>query len=117
MGTNYYAVKNGPSTHGGYHIGKSSIGWLFHFQRQNEKWQEPSVVWNTFQQLKDWLKENTVDKTDFVIMDEYDKIIPYDEFIDLVEWKQKDRDCKGNPDNFKNADNVDGYRFSSGDFW
>lgn len=116
MGTNYYAVKNRPSCDDPIHIGKSSMGWMFNFQRQNIKWNTPPVVWNTWNQVRTWLKENTVDSTDYVIIDEYDDIISYDEFVELVESKQTDEFCKNNPDNFAYADNVDGYRFSSGEF-
>lgn len=116
MGTNYYVVKNGPSVREPIHIGKSSAGWLFNFQAQNDKWNEPPVIWNTFDQVKAWLKANTVDSTDFVIIDEYDKIIPFDEFVELVEEKQKDPFCRENKDNFSYARNVNGYRFSEGDF-
>jgi len=114
MGTNYYVVKNGPSCQDPVHIGKASIGWMFSFQRQNEKWHEPPIVWNTFNQVKDWLKKYTVDSTDYVIIDEYDEIVSYDDFIEMVELKQeRDRD---NPDNFDYSDNVDGYRFTDGEF-
>ena len=90
------------------------MGWMFHFQTQNETWDEPPVVWNTFNQVKEWLKKYTVDTKEFVIMDEYDEVITYDDFIELVEVKQK-RD-KDNPENFKYARNVDGYRFSDQEF-
>lgn len=116
MGTNYYAVRNRPTVQEPIHIGKSSIGWLFNFQRHNDTWNDPPVVWNTWTQIKAWLKENTVDKTDYVIIDEYDEIISLDEFIELVEEKQKDKFCKANKDNFSYSDNVDGYRFSDEDF-
>ncbi len=69
MGTNYYVVKNGPSIQDPVHIGKASIGWMFSFHRQNEKWHEPPIAWNTFNQVKDWLKKYTVDSTDYVIND------------------------------------------------
>lgn len=56
------------------------------------------------------MKKYTVDSTDYVIMDEYDDIISFDDFIAKVEQKQKqDAD---NPDNFTHCRNVDGYRFS-----
>lgn len=116
MGTNYYVVKNGPSVQTPIHIGKSSAGWLFSFQSQNEKWHEPPIVWNTYPQVKKWLKEHTVDKNDFVIMDEYDEIVSYDDFIDLVDSKQRDPVSQANPDNFSYSRNVDGYRFSDEDF-
>lgn len=114
IGTNYYVVRNRPTTADPYHIGKSSIGWMFHFQTQNERWDEPPVVWNTYKQLKDWLIKHTVESNEFVIIDEYDEIITYDDFIELVEEKQK-RD-KDNPENFYYARNVDGYRFSDQEF-
>ena len=115
MGTNYFVTKNGPSVREPIHIGKSSGGWKFLFQTQdNPWWDDPPVVWNTFNQVKDWLKKYTVDSTDYVIMDEYDDIISFDDFIELVETKQT-RDAD-NPDNFANSRNIDGYRFTDGWF-
>lgn len=116
MGTNYYAVKNGPSLSGAIHIGKSSAGWLFCFQTQNEKWDDPPVVWNTYEQVRDWLKKHTVDSTDFVIMNEYEEIIPYEQFFGIVDAKQRDPFCRNNPENFSYSRNVNGYRFSDEDF-
>ncbi len=116
MGTNYYAVRNTPTTQDPIHIGKSSIGRMFLFQSQNDKWNDPPIVWNTFPQVKDWLKKYTVDTTEYVIIDEYDKIISYDEFVEMIEYKQKDKQCRGNPDNFAYCKNVDGYRFDDRDF-
>ena len=112
MGTNYYAVRKRPTTERAYHIGKSSIGWLFNFQSQNEKWAEPPVVWNSYKMLEDWLKKYVVEKKEFVILNEYDQIISYDDFIKLVNEKQNDPFCRDNPDNFRWARNVDGYRFT-----
>ena len=115
-GTNYYAVKNGPTTSEPIHIGKSSAGWLFDFQTQNDTWREPPVIWNTFAQVKEWLKKYTVDSKDYVIMDEYDEIISFEDFVAMVEKKQKDKHNLKNKDNFVYARNVDGYRFSDGEF-
>lgn len=112
MGTNYYVVQNRPTTKEPIHIGKSSFGWMFLFQSQNETWNDPPIVWNTYAQVKDWLKKHTVDTNEYVIMDEYDEIISYDDFVTMVEKKQKDKMCRGNPDNFTYCRNVDGYRFS-----
>lgn len=113
MGTNYYAVKNRPTTCDPIHIGKSSIGWKFHFQLQNEPYNEPPVIWNTYDQVYEWLYKNTVENDKYVIMDEYDSIISFDEFIQEVEEKQKEN----NPDDFSwPCRNVNGYRFSDGDF-
>lgn len=110
MGTNYFVTKNGPSIREPIHIGKSSGGWMFCFQTQNEPYDEPPIVWNTYNQVKAWLKKYTVDSTDYVIMDEYDDIVPFDDFVKMVEAKQT-RDAD-NPDNFKHSRNVDGYRFT-----
>lgn len=112
MGTNYYAVRNRPSIEDPIHIGKSSWGWKFLFQFQNETWHDPPVVWNTYDQVKEWLQKYVVNLKDYVIMDEYDRVVDYDDFLSLVEEKQK----VSNPDDFHYARNVNGYRFTEGDF-
>lgn len=117
VGTNYFLVKNGPSVQKPIHIGKSSAGWLFDFETQNRKYEEPVVVWNTWEQVRDTLKRLTVDSTDYVIMDEYDGVVPYEDFVLIVETKQKDDWCTRNPDNFKYSRNVNGYRFTDEEFW
>ena len=115
MGTNYYAVPNRPSVQSPIHIGKASCGWLFLFAEQNDEWHEPPVVWNTYEQVMDWLKTYAVDSKDFVIMDEYDRIVSFEEFKETVEYHQKhDGD---NPKNFQYSKNVNGYRFTEGEFW
>lgn len=116
MGCNYYVTKNGPSAFGGYHLGKSSAGWLFNFQVQRNTWSDPPVVWSTYEEVKAWLKHYTVDTTDYCIVDEYDRVVPYREFIELVESKQSDEFCRNNPDNFSYSKNVFGYRFTDEDF-
>lgn len=110
MGTNYYLVKNRPSIGSGLHIGKSSIGWRFLFHKPSI-WDTDKPL-NTFEQWRDYLKETTVDKKTHVIMNEYDEIVSYEEFIKLVKEKQK---CKSK-DMFQYCENVNGYRFSSGEF-
>ena len=119
MGTNYYAVRNRPSLEEPHHIGKSSAGWLFNFQDQEVTWNDPPVEWHTWPQVKDWLKKYTVDSTVYVIMDEYDEIIPYDNFVALVEAKQKDPFDRDNPENFsyRGTRNIDGYRFTQEEFY
>ena len=112
MGTNYYAVRNRPTTREPIHIGKLSIGWKFLFQSHNDTWDEPPVVWNTYDQVYEWLYKHTVESDEFVIMDEYDRIISFDEFISWVENKQKEN----NPDDFTYAKNVNGYRFTDNEF-
>lgn len=117
MGTNYYVVPNRPSVNEPIHIGKSSIGWLFNFQAQREPWHDPPIEWNTFEQVRDWLYKYTVESNEFVIMDEYDKIIPFNDLMELIEDKQNDPHCRDNPDNFdRYTRNINGYRFSDGWF-
>ena len=117
MGTNYYAVPNRPTTYSPVHIGKSSLGWKFCFQTQ-DTWgiDEIRIEWNTFPQVKDWLYKWTVEKPVYVIMNEYDEIVPFDDFIEMVERKQKDSYSRDNQDNFSYARNVDGYRFTDEEF-
>ena len=108
MGTNYFAVINRPSTREPLHIGKSSGGWRFHFHQINDEWYDPPIHWNTYEQVRDWLKANTVDSKDWVIMNEYDEIVSFDDFIELVQAKQ----AENNPEDFDYyCRNVNGYRF------
>lgn len=116
MGTNYYAVKTRPSISEPVHIGKSSGGWLFSFQSQNDKWRDPPIVWNTYKQVIEWLYEHTEVTKDYTIVNEYDEVVPFADFVDMVQAKQNDPICKGNPDNFSYSRNVDGYRFSDEEF-
>lgn len=112
MGTNYYAVRNRPSIEDPIHIGKSSAGWMFLFQSQNEKYHDPPIVWNSFKQLCEWLQDQVIDKSNYVILDEYDQEISKNDFIKMVIDKQNDPFCRDNPENFSHARNVDGYRFT-----
>jgi len=115
MGTNYYAVRNNPTIESPIHIGKKSVGWLFCFEEQHQPWRDIPVVWNNYDQVKRWLKTYTVDRDDYVIIDEHDRIVSYDEFIRLVEDSQSDKHCLLGL-NFANSKNVGGYRFVEGDF-
>ena len=114
MGTNYYVVPNRPSIEKPIHIGKSSMGWMFLFQDANEPYRDIPIIWHSYWEVKDWLYRNTVERSFYVIMDEYDEIVPFDELIDLIEHKQEQ--FKDNPDNFTHCRNVDGYRFTEGEF-
>lgn len=110
MGTNYYVVPNRPSVHEPIHIGKSLAGWRFLFQAQHNTWHEPPVIWDTYEEVREWLKKNTVESKDFVIINEYDEIVTFDEFFEMVECKQ----ATINPDQFNaHVANVSGYRFTS----
>ena len=64
--------------------------------------------------MEDWLYKYTVESTDYVIIDEYDEVIPFDGFIELV--KRKQEQFKNNPDNFTYCRNVGGYRFEERSF-
>ena len=112
MGTNYYAVKNKPTTLRPIHIGKSSMGWKFCFHRV-DKWENyiSDEPLNTFPQWKKFLEEQAA-AGNIIIMNEYDEVVSLDEFLALVESKQKEN----NPDDFTYSDNIDGYRFESGEF-
>ncbi len=112
MGTNYYAVRNRPTVDKPVHIGKSSMGWKFLFQTQNDIWNEPKIIWNTYDQVYEWLYKYTVESNDYVIMDEYDEIISFDDFIQMVESKQNEN----NDNDFTYAKNVNGYRFTNENF-
>lgn len=116
MGTNYYLVKNRPTVQEPIHIGKSSGGWLFCFQRQNQPWLDDPIVWNTWPQVHARLQQLTEGENRYVILNEYDEPVSFREFEALVQCKQEDPACSGNPDNFRWSDNVDGYRFTDGDF-
>lgn len=114
MGTNYYVVPNRPSIEEPVHIGKSSMGWMFLFQDANEPYGKVPIVWHTYEEVKDWLYRHTVESEQYVIIDEYDKIVDFDELIDLIERKQEQ--SKDNLDNFVHCRNVGGYRFEEGEF-
>ena len=89
------------------HIGKSSWGWLFNFQDQDE--------WHSYEQFKNYItnKENMKDK---IIIDEDNEELTPKKMLKIIDDKQKDERNLSNPDNFHYCRNVDGYRFSSGDF-
>ena len=109
MGTNYYLVKNKPSTDSGLHIGKSSLGWRFLFHKP-PIWETDKPL-NTFEQWRDYLKETT-ESGNYVILNEYDEVVSLDDFLKMVANKQNEN----KPDMFEYCENVNGYRFSSGEF-
>ena len=106
MGTNYYLVKNKPSTDSGLHIGKSSLGWRFLFHKP-PIWETDKPL-NTFEQWRDYLKETT-ESGNYVILNEYDEVVSLDNFLKMVANKQNEN----KPDMFEYCENVNGYRFSS----
>lgn len=114
MGTNYYVVPNRPSIEEPVHIGKSSAGWMFLFQDVREPYREVPVIWHCYEDVEDWLYRHTVESEQYVIIDEYDEIISFNDFIELVARKQEQ--FKDNPDNFRYCHNVGGYRFDDREF-
>jgi len=112
MGTNYYAVKKKPSLNREIiHIGKSSAGWKFLF-RGYQKESDYTSVRNdlNINSIEDW--GEFLSNDEYVILDEYDDEISYEDFFALVEDKQ----LIENPDNFSNCANISGYRFAFKDF-
>lgn len=105
MGKNFYAVSKKPDLSVPLHIGKSSAGWKFLFQGYTGAF-EPVIINN----IKDW--KEYLSKENIVILDEYEKMISYKDFFNMVEEKQSN----DNPNNFKNAVNRNGYRFTYNDF-
>jgi hypothetical protein len=113
MGTNYYAIQNKVSLHNRViHIGKSSAGWKFLFQGYQHYGNPDGYMYDdlNINSVDDWKK--FLDTDEYVILDEYDKQISYDDFFKLVEEKQSEE----NPDNFSDCANINGYRFSYRDF-
>lgn len=98
------------------HIGKSSFGWLFNFQFQDTDIDGVHIEWHNYNQVKKWLEEYVTKQKLFVIKDEEDREVTVEELFELIDTKQKDPRNLNNPDNFEYCSNVDGYRFSSGDF-
>ena len=115
MGTNYYATRSKPTVCSPIHIGKSSMGWMFLFHDQDMMWNDPPVVWHSFEDVRKWLDTYVGEEKTYVILNEYDEQIPLHDFYNMIEFKQK-RD-KDNPDNFSfEVKNVNGYRFDGRDF-
>lgn len=103
MGTNYYAVKKKPrivKIYDEIHLGKSSVGWKFVFQEQEQ--------YHNFEEFKDFILNNN----EWIIKNEYGEEVSPNELLELIKTKQKEN----NPDDFTWAKNVGGYRFSDKDF-
>ena len=112
MGTNYYAVKSKPTICDPIHIGKSSFGWKFLFHRVDkwDNWVTNESLY-TYPQWEKFLTEQT-QNGNIVIMDEYDEVVELEFLLNLIANKQKEN----NKDDFTYSDNIDGYRFTSGEF-
>ena len=104
MGTNYYAVKKKPrivKVYDEIHLGKSSVGWKFSFQRQPE-------YYNNYEEFENFILNNK----DFIVKDEYGHVIKPEDLLELIKQKQKEK----NHADFKYDQNVNGYRFTDEEF-
>ena len=102
MGTDYYLRKKKPRIVRVYdklHLGKSSCGWWFNFQEQENI--------HSFEDVK-----KLIDSGEYFIIDEYGKKHTPDEFYELVEHKKQNDKFEG-----YGAKNIDGYSFIDEDFF
>lgn len=103
MGTNYY-LETYTCPHCGlnqeYHIGKSSAGWRFLFDNFKD--------FETIDELKNFIS------TRGIIIDEYDRIVKFEEFWNKVEEKQKEKEHKN--DELPLYYQIDGYDFMKGEW-
>ena len=86
------------------------MGWkfLFHEVSACENWVDGSDI-RTYPQWIKFLKANA-DRVG--IMNEYDEFVSLEHFVEIVKRKQKEN----NGDDFTYAKNIDGYRFTDGEF-
>lgn len=81
------------------HIGKSSAGWRFLFDHNNQHW-------DTFEQYKEWISQ-------FEIYSEYGTKYTQEEFWNIVEEKQSSVNAIEKTKNPAWYIIIDGYEFSS----
>ena len=106
MGTNYYGrlkkpIKRIIKDYKEFHIGKSSYGWKFCFQK--------SEYFKNFEEFKKWLEDDN-----YVIFDEYDRKVDKQEFLQMILDKQKEENRQTDYDSY--TQNIDGFEFSDYDF-
>lgn len=80
MGTNYYIELNfcdKCERYDSIHIGKSSFGWKFAIEIHEE-------YYNNFKDFVEFVRDKT-------ILDEYDKKISFDDFMNMIEVKQESK--------------------------
>lgn len=98
MGTNYYLRKKKPTIYETIHLGKSSCGWWFNFQEQENM--------HSFEDVK-----KLIDSGEYYIVDEYNRKHKPSDFYELVEYKKQNDKFEG-----YGAKNVNGYSFIDSDF-
>lgn len=98
MGTNYYAhiytgnfivqhIKTQIGARAEYelHIGKASCGWTFSFHSEEEI---PGVI----PEIKSWVGwQNILKEKHVFIKNEYDEVVSFQEFFDMVESKKTEK--------------------------
>lgn len=105
MGTNYYLRTDfcvccgHPKTE--IHLGKSSGGWKFLFHKHKFA--------KNVEEMKDLTKTG-------VIYNEYDDLVSYIEFWDMVETKQKEPFRNKEEYRIMGLENIDGYEFVECEF-
>ena len=115
MGTNYYAAGeatcNNPSHTPQLHVGKSSGGWKFGFHGIPDH-EPPLTSWRAWREFL----------AGRVITDEYDREVPLDEFVNVVEKRytppgQPGPLCRvGGRYGHDNYHDPDGFDFYDGEF-
>lgn len=102
MGTNYYTKTKKCVTCGhqpdGIHLGKSSFGWRFVFQFNGGKF------YKDVDEMTVWLRDKK-------IVDEYGKNISHDDFWEMVQYKQGEKNKGG-----IYLMDIGGYDFSDHEF-
>jgi hypothetical protein len=121
MGTNYYQRTDICECCNRYkekHIGKNSMGWQFSFQGYTSYDDNPKI-----KSFEDWKRELQADGK---IFDEYGRELTFEEFVELVESKNKAPNnhydyCKKEAANrgydmLNDWKDDEGYSFSGADF-
>ena len=115
MGTNYYIKKDTCQECGhtppSIHLGKSSQGWQFSFQYNDGQY------YKNVEEMKEWTKDK-------IITDEYERVISWEEFWEMVDEKQKREGNMNHSDYIKlhhpsmmpNNVKIDGYSFTNNEF-
>jgi len=91
LGTNYYLQRRDPKTGRckDLHICKCSYGWSPSMRGYNQKkntWHEINIM--SWADWKWFLRKETSDVIGGMIFNEYDELIPYFDFIEMIErWK------------------------------
>lgn len=110
MGTNYYMVRTRPTLNAPLHIGKHSYGWKFLFHYVAFDYEHEIKLHNYW----DWFIfiYTKVHEGSYVILDECEQEVTPDELFSIIQKAQHNN----NKDDFTYCMNIDGYRFTEGEF-